>query len=690
MKFTFYFLLFFISTSAFAQKQCDTDALMMGLTRATNIVATPEIELDTAEVIVVPLVFHIVHLGELTGEGTNISDEQVQSAVVALNEDFRKIEGTNGYGIGVDTKIEFCLASRTPDNQPTTGIVRHDGSSFSYTCDFGSQSPQTIAYSEEGVQSTSCTSNFQAVPADFMKSFFGCWDLEDYINVWIVSEISGNDGGNGTQGFSFVGSAGNSFCRNGIVQLYNVTGTTGTLKPNRNMNRTLTHEMGHALGLFHTFGFGGISSCQEEVNCESQGDLVCDTPPTTSNTSCVPFDCPEAMVENYMDYTPQECKNAFTQGQTERMRDELWSSWNGFSNSLGCYPVVDLDGGISNFAIQTPSCNNTFEITISLANYGSEPLSNPVITFSNGQVTQSNEISMTLLPQETESFIFEFTSSISSTISANVSFDEDEDIIENNFSSAEFVYTDGNALMVEVSPDFWSNEIDWELLNEEGEVLAFDGDWGSGNSEVVFTKEVCLFGGCYTFRITDVAGDGLCSYDFDGDGVCDFFNGAFVRLSLNSEVIYELSSPEELDFGSQLTFEFCDEIVECAGDVNGDYIVSVDDVLVMLSNMGCISVGTSCQGDLNGDGVTDINDFNEVLAHYGQTCSGLVLLEDSQKPVWDSKPLASPKFLDDLPVGFYDLAGRWVANETERMRRGMYILIEQKDGIIVQSKVFIQ
>ena len=76
--------------------------------------------------------------------------------------------------------------------------------------------------------------------------------------------------------------------------------------------------------------------------------------------------------------------------------------------------------------------------------------------------------------------------------------------------------------------------------------------------------------------------------------------------------------------------------------------------------------------------------FNYTLLVYEE------LLEDSQKPVWDSKPLASPKFLDDLPVGFYDLAGRWVANETERMRRGMYILIEQKDGIIVQSKVFIQ
>ena len=133
-----------------------------------------------------------------------------------------------------------------------------------------------------------------------------------------------------------------------------------------------------------------------------------------------------------------------------------------------------------------------------------------------------------------------------------------------------------------------------------------------------------------------------------------------------------------------------DEVVECAGDVNGDNIVSVNDVMLVLAQIGCISFDVPCEGDLNGDGTTDINDLNEVLVNYGQTCSGLVLLQEFEEPVWEANPTLTSKIYEDLPLGFYDLAGRWVSNDEERLRGGIYILIEQKDGVIVQSKVFIQ
>jgi len=191
MKITNIILLLVLSvTSAFAQsQQCGTDALMMGLPRQVRSMPPPEVDLDTAEVIVIPVVFHVVHLGEPIGEGTNISDEQIQSAVVALNEDFRKIEGTNGDGLGVDTKIEFCLASRTPDNQPTTGIVRHYGSDLFYEVTFSGQY-QIVYYAEDGVTSAGqFTSSLQGVPSCYMKQELGCWDTDNYLNLWIVSEI---------------------------------------------------------------------------------------------------------------------------------------------------------------------------------------------------------------------------------------------------------------------------------------------------------------------------------------------------------------------------------------------------------------------------------------------------------------------------------------------------------------------
>ena len=101
--------------------------------------------------------------------------------------------------------------------------------------------------------------------------------------------------------------------------LYNTFGLVGELKPGRDMNRTITHEMGHHLSLYHTFH--NTTSCASETNCEAQGDEVCDTPPTRANNQgCGQAVCAGAQVENYMDYTPQECKNAFTAGQTAHAR----------------------------------------------------------------------------------------------------------------------------------------------------------------------------------------------------------------------------------------------------------------------------------------------------------------------------------------------------------------------------------
>ena len=79
MRFIFFhFFLVLFSTSLIAQEQCGTDALIMGMPRAQRMMPPPEIDLDTAQVIVVPIVFHIVHKGEPIGEGTNISDDDTK------------------------------------------------------------------------------------------------------------------------------------------------------------------------------------------------------------------------------------------------------------------------------------------------------------------------------------------------------------------------------------------------------------------------------------------------------------------------------------------------------------------------------------------------------------------------------------------------------------------------------------
>ncbi|MEQ1745467.1 MAG: hypothetical protein ABMA02_08580, partial [Saprospiraceae bacterium] len=70
----------------------------------------------------IPVVFHVIHLGEPVGQGTNISDAKLIQGISDLNTYFRDAMNT-----GTDVEIEFCLAQRTPSGLPSTGINRVNG-----------------------------------------------------------------------------------------------------------------------------------------------------------------------------------------------------------------------------------------------------------------------------------------------------------------------------------------------------------------------------------------------------------------------------------------------------------------------------------------------------------------------------------------------------------------------------------
>jgi|11_taG_2_1085331.scaffolds.fasta_scaffold06501_2 hypothetical protein len=625
-------LVFILFNTVYSQAECLSLPVVqtMGL-RATSI------DLDDAQVQTLPLVFHIVHTG--LGEVNNISNEQVLSAVEAANEHFR--------GGEVDTKIEFCLAQRDPQGNPTIGIERYDASGY----------PE---YVQDGVAPQSTQDGLSDIT---MKSMFGCWNVDDYINIYVVSEIDGNNANSGTQGYAYLGPTGD--CRDGVVVLYNVTGTVGELKPGRDQSKTLTHELGHYLTLYHTFF--NSNDCVE-TSCETQGDRICDTPPTTTNYSCT-SSCPEAMVENFMDYTPQDCKTTFSVGQAERMHDCLLGAREDLPFSAGCVPSVEYDATIASVMYETPWCSSVQDIWVTVVNQGSETMPwVDVDLYCNGN--QTTWTVPNLGPGQSEDVLFEQVYVQDAQLIEVQVFSTLDQYEDNDYMGLPFESTQGTLASIEVAPDYFASECSWELVDSEGEIVIGDEGYPNGNtqSSVVYTYYTCLSDQCYTLNAYDTAGDGMV-LSFLQNGSIGVFAGLDTLAWIADEEYYQTSR------------EFCNTLPACPLDYDGNGTIGNGDILVMLSYYGCEE---DCPYDPDQDGFVTVRDLLYMLWNIGD-CP----LELDFSPATYIEIVATSS---ENTVSFggkpqiYDMLGRKVQKPFDQLASGVYILKWKS----VTKKVFVQ
>lgn len=256
---------------------------------------------ESLPVLTIPVIFHIVHRGEPVGVGANISAQQVASQLAVLNEDFnRRNADTSGIApafkpLAAKIGLRFVAATVSPEGKPLeeAGIHRY----------------QTKI------------SGFDKDNMNKALKIRTIWNPREYLNVWVVPKkgrflgaaqfpvLSGLPGMENEKG---------SAQTEGIVVAYTALGrhTAHASASPFDRGRTLTHEMGHWLGLFHPWG-ADKGGCNTDDFCE-------DTPKADKPI----FGCPKKqvyscgkhrMTENFMEYTNDSCMHLFTQNQKERM-----------------------------------------------------------------------------------------------------------------------------------------------------------------------------------------------------------------------------------------------------------------------------------------------------------------------------------------------------------------------------------
>jgi PKD repeat protein len=330
----------------------------------------------------IPVVFHVIHNGEAVGTGTNVSFAAIQSQLDVLNEDFRRILGSNGYNTnpdGADTQIEFCMARRRPDGSAFSatepGVNRINRTTAGFTAP-----PFATGYIDGTIKTWTYNNNNPTATRG--------WDPAKYMNIWLC-DISGGVLGYAQFPQSPLGGMGcgaQAAATDGVVFLYNSIGKsaiTGFPGP-YNEGRTATHEIGHWLGLRHIWGDGG---CTVDDFCN-------DTPlagapnyncPTGTNSCTAAPDAGPDMIQNYMDYTNDLCMNIFTNDQKMRMRTVLENSplRATLINSDACVPPNPNDASIVN--VTNPkgdNCPGAITPTVTIKNRGASNLTSATISYN--------------------------------------------------------------------------------------------------------------------------------------------------------------------------------------------------------------------------------------------------------------------------------------------------------------------
>ena len=361
-KSLFFILLFFVSYTDFnaqiskcssvklrEQRMMEDPSLLLRIQNAEIetqkwILEHPKTN-KSGQIITIPLVVHVVYNTDIE----NISDAQIFSQIEILNKDFR-LKNSNAlatnhpfYQYTADTEIEFCLATKDPYGNPTSGITRTKTNEISF-----SDADDKVKNGAKGGKDN--------------------WDPTKYLNLWVCNlseELLGYA--------TFPSELTNFKSSDGVVIRHQAFGNIGTAGTDgftvNSTGRTATHEIGHWLNLYHIWGDADCGNdFVDDTKPSKKENYDCPTFPHNAN-GCTGTGATGEMFMNYMDYVNDDCMSMFTAGQGSRMRAALNGNRKSLLSSSACGNVsINEVLDANSFQIYPNPCEGSFEINAPLMN----------------------------------------------------------------------------------------------------------------------------------------------------------------------------------------------------------------------------------------------------------------------------------------------------------------------------------
>lgn len=306
---------------------------------------------DDETILKIPIVFHIVVPLTHSGDAYDyIAPNQIYDCLNILNMIFA---GASSFDtVNINTNIKFY---------PATIDIYGDSLYVDYQCEryFGitydfynnlseyediniNRNGHIVTYPYNWEEASSCDNDYNNV-----------FPQDKYLNIWIFDEVGGYNGMGGSIDWD-----GHS-C--GFIALPRKAVGSNDYNYKRELGYGVAHEVGHYLGLSHPWPDYGVPFRPCDVSPHSESLTEC-------YTIDIRHDNESISCNNIMEYTPDGCRNGFSQGQKEYMRAVITNRYPILTN---CETYIYQGSTLDLYAeIATPVesiiCNAATDIMVNL------------------------------------------------------------------------------------------------------------------------------------------------------------------------------------------------------------------------------------------------------------------------------------------------------------------------------------